>query len=87
MVVVYTRNWCMYCVRAKRLLDDLGVKYQEISVDGNAGALQEMMEKSQRRTVPQIWIGAFHVGGCDDLLGLHRSGKLVPLLSADMAQS
>ena len=86
MVVIYTRGWCMYCVRAKRLLDDLGVQYQEISVDGDASALQDMMEKSQRRTVPQIWIGALHVGGCDELMGLHRAGKLVPLLNASLTQ-
>ncbi len=84
-VVIYTRQWCGYCVRAKRLLDELGAHYQEIPIDGDDSALETMLNKSGRRTVPQIWIGEFHVGGCDELVGLHRAGKLAPLLAADDA--
>lgn len=86
-ICIYTRQTCFYCVRAKRLLVELGVTFNEIPVDNDLDALQQMREKSQQRTVPQIWIGALHIGGCDELMGLHRAGKLVPLLQADLLGS
>ena len=80
-VVVYTTQICPYCIRAKGLLDKKGVAYQEIRVDKNPQLREELIEKSGgRRTVPQIFIGDFHVGGCDDLHALEREGKLDALL-------
>ena len=79
-VVIYTTKFCPYCIRAKQLLDSKNAKYQEIKVDNNQSLRAEMMKKSKRRTVPQIWIGNKHVGGCDDLLALERADKLDTLL-------
>jgi glutaredoxin 3 len=81
-IVVYSSAWCPYCVRAKQLLDKKGVKYEEISVDGNPAIRAEMTRKAGRTSVPQIWIGQTHVGGCDDLYALERAGKLDALLQA-----
>lgn len=81
-ILIYTANFCPYCTMAKRLLDRKAVKYTEINVDSKHGLRQEMMEKTKRRTVPQIYIGDYHVGGCDDLYALDRSHQLDPLLSA-----
>ncbi|AYN93029.1 MULTISPECIES: glutaredoxin 3 [Pseudomonas] len=81
-VIIYTSAWCPYCHRAKHLLDSKGVKYQEIAVDGQPAVRSEMTRKAGRTSVPQIWIGETHVGGCDDLYALERSGRLDPLLSA-----
>lgn len=75
-VVMYTTAFCPFCVMAKRLFDDLGVPYQEIRVDQHPERRQEMMSKSGRRTVPQVFIGARHVGGCDDTQAALRSGQL-----------
>lgn len=80
-VTFYTRMYCAYCWRAKQLFDQLGVAYREIKVDHDATALEEMKEKSGQHTVPQIWIGETHVGGCDELMSLHRSGKLLDMLA------
>lgn len=80
-VTIYTRKFCSYCVRAKRLLDDLGVVYHEVPVDRDQEAFALMQEKSGRRTVPQIWIGSTHVGGCDELMTLHAAGRLQGLLA------
>ncbi len=66
---------------AKKLLDKKGVEYREINVDGKPGLRQEMMEKTRRRTVPQIYIGDFHVGGFEDLYTLDSKQKLEPLLA------
>ncbi|MGS2717350.1 glutaredoxin 3 [Eionea flava] len=79
-VVIYTTQFCPFCVRAKHLLEQNNVTYKEIAVDHDAALRQEMMSKSGQRTVPQIWINDKHVGGCDDLYALHRSGKLDALL-------
>jgi glutaredoxin 3 len=79
-ILIYTANLCPYCTMAKRLLDKKGVTYAEINVDGKPGLREEMMLKTQRRTVPQIYIGDFHVGGFDDLYALDREKKLDPLL-------
>lgn len=79
-VVIYTTAICPYCVRAKRLLDRKGVRYQEIRVDLEPNKLAEMMHRSQRRTVPQIFIDTYHVGGYDDMVGLDQDERLDPLL-------
>ncbi len=79
-VLIYTSAWCPYCIRAKQLLDRKGVAYQEISVDGQPDVRTEMARKAGRTSVPQIWIGSTHVGGCDDLHALERAGRLDALL-------
>ncbi|WP_317932424.1 glutaredoxin 3 [Halioxenophilus sp. WMMB6] len=79
-VVIYTTRFCPYCIRAKNLLQSKGVQFQEIPVDGNYPLRQEMMRKSGQSTVPQIWIGDLHVGGCDDLYDLERAGELDAML-------
>jgi glutaredoxin 3 len=81
-IVVYSSAWCPYCVRAKQLLSSKGVAFHDISVDGKPEARAEMTRKAGRTSVPQIWIGSTHVGGCDDLYALERAGKLDALLSA-----
>ncbi|MED5611544.1 MULTISPECIES: glutaredoxin 3 [Pseudomonas] len=81
-VLIYTTAWCPYCIRAKALLDSKGVAYEEIGVDGKPDLRAEMSRKAGRTSVPQIWIGSTHVGGCDDLYALERAGKLDALLSA-----
>ena len=80
-VVIYTTGWCGYCARAKKLLESKGVAYTEIDVESAAGKRAEMQERSGRRSVPQIFIGDSHVGGCDDLHALESEGKLDALLS------
>ena len=80
-VVLYTTAVCPYCIRAKQLLTARGVTaIEEIRVDLDPEQMQLMMEKTGRRTVPQIYIGDHHVGGCDDLVALDREGKLEALL-------
>lgn len=79
-VTLYTTQWCPFCIRAKQLLEQKGAAYDEISVDGRPELRQEMMQKSGRYTVPQIWIGDRHVGGCDELYALERGGRLDALL-------
>jgi len=82
-VKMYTTQVCPYCLRAKALLKQRGVEeIEEIRVDLDPDAMSTMMETTGRRTVPQIFIGDTHVGGCDDLMALDRSGGLAPLLSA-----
>lgn len=83
-VVVYSKQYCPYCVMAKRLLVGKGVDFTEISVDSDQAMMQKMMSESGQRTVPQIWIGTTHVGGFDDMAALERQGKLDALL-ANMA--
>jgi glutaredoxin 3 len=82
-VVIYTTRYCPYCVRAKHLLAHKGVVFEEIAVDGQPALRHEMEARSGRYTVPQIWIGAHHVGGCDELYDLERRGELNSLLHAD----
>ena len=79
-VIIYTSGWCPYCIKALHLLDSKGVSYQNISVDGRPDIRQEMTEKAGRTSVPQIWVGAHHVGGCDDLHELERDGQLDNIL-------
>ena len=82
-VTIYTTSLCPYCHMAKELLRKKGVGYEEIDVTGQAALRAEMTAKAGGRyTVPQIWIGEAHVGGCDDLYGLDRAGKLDALLAA-----
>lgn len=81
-VRMYTTEVCPYCIRAKQLLKARGVEnIEEIRVDKTPEERIKMMELTQRRTVPQIFIGNTHVGGCDDLEALDRAGGLLPLLN------
>lgn len=84
MVIIYTTQICPYCVQAKKLLDQKGVAYQEIKIDNNPEQREIMMQRSARRTVPQIFINEYHVGGCDDLYALEKAGKLDPLLRKEI---
>lgn len=79
-VQVYATGWCPYCARARQLLQSKGVEIEEIDVDARPGAREEMIARSGRRTVPQIFINQTHIGGCDDLLALDDRGGLDPLL-------
>jgi glutaredoxin 3 len=79
-VIIYTTLLCPYCVRAKQLLQRKGVDYQEIRVDLDREQMHLMIQRSQRRTVPQIFIDDFHVGGYDDLATLEATGELNPRL-------
>lgn len=82
-VKMYTTAVCPYCVRAKQILKSKGVEQiEEIRVDSQPQERIAMMELTGRRTVPQIFIGSTHVGGCDDLMALDSKGGLVPLLNA-----
>lgn len=84
-VVIYTRQLCGYCSAAKSLLDRKGVAYEERDATGSPELRQEMMQRSGRTTFPQIFVGDTHVGGCDDLHALERSGRLDPLLASVQA--
>jgi glutaredoxin 3 len=79
-VTVYTSNWCPYCQRAKSLLTQKNVVFNEINVEDDVKVREEMIARSNRNTVPQIFIGDKHVGGCDDLIELDRSGELDRLI-------
>ena len=77
---MYTTAVCPYCMMAERLLVSKGVEIEKVRIDTEPGRRAEMMEKTGRRTVPQIYVGDTHVGGYDDLAALDRAGKLDPLL-------
>lgn len=80
-VEIYSSPFCGFCMRAKALLDSKGVEYTDIDVMMDSSKRQEMMSRSGgRHTVPQIFIGEEHIGGCDELLALERASKLDPLL-------
>ena len=82
-VEIYTKTTCPYCWRAKHLLNEKGVAFREIVVDFGGPEKQVMIQRANgRMTVPQIFIGERHVGGCDDLMALERSGKLDELIAA-----
>jgi len=81
-VVVYSSDYCPYCMRAKSLLGSKKIAFDEIKVDGKPQVRAEMAQKAGRTSVPQIWIGDRNVGGCDDLFALERAGKLDALLEA-----
>jgi len=81
-VEIYTQQYCQYCKWAKELLTRKGVNFREIDITGNRQTRKEMFERTHGgTTVPQIFIGSAHVGGCDDLYALEDAGKLDPLLS------
>ena len=79
-VLIYTTAWCPYCGRAKSLLQRKGVAFREISVDGKPALRAEMASKAGRTSVPQLWIGDRHVGGCEELHALERAAKLDAML-------
>lgn len=81
-VVMYATAACPFCQSAERLLIAKGAAVEKIRIDLEPERRAEMMKKSGRRTVPQIWIGERHIGGCDDLYALDRQGGLDPLLKA-----
>jgi glutaredoxin 3 len=81
-ITMYGTSWCGFCAMARRLLESKGQRWDEIDVDAVPGSREEMMQRSGRRTVPQIWIGERHVGGYDDLAALERAGELDALLAA-----
>jgi glutaredoxin 3 len=83
VVEIYTKAFCPYCWRAKALLEQKGLEFREISVDFGGSDKQVMVQRARgRTTVPQIFIGDRHVGGCDELMTLDRAGKLDELLAA-----
>ncbi len=82
-VEIYTREFCYYCQSAKELLNRKGIAFTEIDITGKPERRIEMINRAHdRTTVPQIFIGATHVGGCDDLYALEAAGRLDPLLAA-----
>jgi glutaredoxin 3 len=82
-VEIYTKFFCPYCARAKRLLDEKSVAYEEYEISGGGEKREEMIQRSGgRTTVPQIFIDGRHIGGSDDIAALERDRKLDPLLSA-----
>ncbi|CDO59136.1 Glutaredoxin 3 (Grx2) [Candidatus Phaeomarinobacter ectocarpi] len=81
-VQIYTTQICPYCHRAKALLRDKGVDYEEVDVMAIPGARDKMIDRTGRTSVPQIFVGDTHVGGCDDLYALESKGALDPLLAS-----
>ena len=85
-ILMYTTATCPFCIRAEQLLRARGVvEIEKVRIDEDTARLDEMIEKTGRRTVPQIFIGNTHVGGCDDLIALDQAGKLVPMLAGEGA--
>ncbi len=82
-IEMYSKQLCPFCVRAKRLMDSLGLDYQEISIDGDRQGFQHMVARSMRRTVPQVFVGDHHIGGSDELHRAVQNGELAKLLAAD----
>jgi glutaredoxin 3 len=85
-VVVYTTRWCPYCIRAKGLLNRKGISFNEVPVDGDRALREDMAGRAGRTSVPQIWIGDQHIGGCDELYALERAGRLGPMLQSEWVQ-
>ncbi len=79
-VTMYTTRFCPYCMAARDLLNQKGVAFEEIPVDGDVAKRQEMTRLSGGTSVPQIWVGEQHIGGCDEMYALERQGKLDGLL-------
>lgn len=79
-IVMYATGWCPYCLRARSLLTRKGLKFTEVDIDEDGKLREEMHARSGRRSVPQIFIGGKHVGGCDDLHALDGSGELDRLI-------
>ena len=87
-VEIYTKFGCPYCFRAKRLLEEKGVAYEEYELNSMPGRRDEMLQRAPgRTTVPQIFINGRHVGGSDDLAELERTGRLDPMLEGEGAES
>ena len=80
-ITVYTSAMCGYCVAAKNFLRSKGLQWNEIRVDLDPAERERMMSRARRTSVPQIFVGDVHVGGYDDMMALHREGKLEPLLA------
>ena len=80
LIEIYTKSTCPFCHRAKALLQSKGVTFQELSIEGDAAKREEMISRSGRTTVPQIFIDGQHIGGCDDLYALDAQSGLDPLL-------
>ena len=80
-ITIYTTSVCPYCVRAKALFDRKGLTYEEINVEEQQERDKMVIKAGGRRTVPQIFIGSVHVGGCDDLYALEKEGKLAGILN------
>lgn len=80
MVTVYTKDYCPYCTQAKELLNSLGVKYEEVDITNTPEKIDELVNKSNMRTVPQIFIGDKCLGGFSDIAKLHEEGKLMDAL-------
>ena len=84
-IKIYTTGFCPYCSQAKQLLQERGVtEFDEVRIDVLPGERQKMMDITGRRTVPQIFIGGAHIGGCDDLMALDGRGGLLPLLAGTL---
>jgi glutaredoxin 3 len=81
-ITIYTTRWCPFCISAKALLNRKGLNFHEIAVDGDPEARRDMAAKAGRTSVPQIWIGERHIGGCDELHALERAGQLDALLAS-----
>lgn len=79
-IVMYVTGWCPYCQRARALLTQKGAAFREIDVEEDSKLREEMAARSGRRTVPQIFVGDKHIGGCDDLLALDAKGELDRLI-------
>ena len=86
-VVMYATGWCMYCARARALFQRKNISFEEIDIDRDPALREQMITRSGRRTVPQIFVGDEHVGGCDDLHALDAQGGLDPLLVSQEAQN
>lgn len=80
-IVMYVTSWCPYCARARALLEEKGVAFEEIDIDAAPQARADMLKKGGGGSVPQIFIGATHVGGCDDLYALESAGRLDSMLT------
>ena len=83
-VVVFSKTFCPYCKSVKKLLSDIGATYKAVELDqeSDGGEIQAaLLELSGQRTVPNVFISGKHIGGCDDTTGMHKSGKLLPLLT------
>jgi glutaredoxin 3 len=81
-ITIYTKPYCPYCMRALQVLEDKGAEFTEIEAASDVNVRREMIQKAGRSTYPQIFIGDRHIGGCDDILALERSGELDRLLAA-----
>lgn len=82
-IILYTSAMCGYCSAAKNFLKSRNLTWSEVRIDTDPVARERMLARARRSTVPQIFIGDIHVGGYDDMMALHRAGKLEPLLAGD----